>query len=332
MNSKQVAAFLKALSVKNIEGSDTWVRGSCPLAPFSHSNGVDSHPSFAVKVMDDHPSHFNCYVCSGGSLENLIHRIEMGLYQQPELRPLYDLKTASAILDGVEKVVVELPLFEQAPNLFNMPPSVLSFPDDWLASFPLAFASVACRDYLTFGRSDTVPYWVIKKFDLRYDPNRNMVVSPYWDINGRLVGARGRSIDPTCPKEFRHHDYTWNGINNARLVWMNEQMLQDTGPVVVVEGQFDLYRMAAITSRVIAGLTTKNTEYKMRKLLQSELVIWMLDNDKPGQDHSQQYRDWLHQKGVPSIVLLYSGKDPDAMNVQEAAYARAELSQYVDVF
>ena len=60
MNLEQVKQFALAVGTKVENHSGDWAACCCPLAPFTHDSGRDSHPSFAIRHGDNLESIFNC--------------------------------------------------------------------------------------------------------------------------------------------------------------------------------------------------------------------------------------------------------------------------------
>lgn len=285
MNEDRARAFLKALNTKNIQKKDKyWLTASCPLARWTHKSGKDSNPSFGFTIKEGEPSRFNCFSCQSGSAVDLLYTIQF--YAQKDLQPgVYDFLTAINLADeevsalpqlsGYRefKVVDELKLFEE-------------WPEHWLDTFFDAWNAPVAREYL-LKRKVTEEQAV--EFRLKFDTMREMIVSPYFDVDGRFAGARGRSIDDTKEGFEKHHDYTFLGKNNAALVWYNERVLNLKGPTVVVEGQFDLYRTAPAYLKTTANLTAKPSPAKWGKLAYSGGVILIPDNDETGEKTKALY-------------------------------------------
>ena len=78
MIAEQILALLDALHVKKakIKGNG-WVEGCCPLARWTHKNGTDSTPSFGVSINPAGPSHYSCFACQHGSIEELVQVLEL---------------------------------------------------------------------------------------------------------------------------------------------------------------------------------------------------------------------------------------------------------------
>lgn len=313
MDKEQIKQFMYTLGCDQVHEAVDWIRGTCPLAPFLHSSGKDTNPSFGIKE-EIGGAHFHCFTCLSGTPESLVQTLEMYLREQPQYKDRYDLASAKHILENQALNVYKLPDFEavQQGHQFS----------EWgtwiLDKFPSAMNAQRALDYLMnpkplpheerqphHGRGLTmeeVIYW-----GFRYDPTRDMVVVPFYNHHGKFAGMRGRSILGGL-----HHDYTFNHVNNTQLCFLNEQCFQNDEPVVVVEGQFDV----AITSRVypntVGNLTARMSAEKIRKLSTLDSVILMLDNDDTGRRATEKIAEILVSNGVQvGVAELKGGKDPD---------------------
>lgn len=315
MTEEQARKFLKCLNAKHIDGhvQGGWLSCSCPLAPWRHEKGKDANPSFALLVGDHEKARYNCFSCGFGSAEELLQVIE--LYTRDTDRSVYDFKTAHELLSGEEVTAYELGPYGEATEHSKV---FESWPETYLQSFVFAVKVELAREYL-FGGQDDVNQFGQKcrgidegqavAFDLRYDHSRGMVVFPYRDAFGRLAGMRGRSI-----VEHRHYDYIWNGVNNAGLVWFNEQVLDLLpGWVVVVEGQFDALRVSRRWPKVVANMTALPRAEKLKKLLHADGTVLIPDNDETGKKSIAYYADFHKKNNQPFRVLTLPSevKDPD---------------------
>jgi hypothetical protein len=241
-----------------------------------------------------------CFACRQGSAEELLSVIEMYSHTSST----YDFTRCHQLLQD-EQYVTPLPEYGEFPHVDKV---FDPWPQYWLDSFQKA---EWCAESAMYLASRGVPIAVAQQYDLRFDTKRQMVVAPYRDVFGRLAGARGRATDNSV--KFRHYDYTWQGKNNARLVWFNEQVLNLSGPVVVVEGQFDLFKTATIWPKTLAALTAKPTLEKMKKLGDCNQVIQIPDRDEAGKESTYLYAKYCQQLGLRhGVVWLDEGvKDPD---------------------
>lgn len=306
MSPQQAVEFLKAIRVSNINPKGNgWIVGSCPLARWRHKHAFDKNPSFGMSAKTGESSGYNCFACGTGSAEELLHQLEM--YVPQEEWHLWNFKAAHLILQQEEIEVVPLPEygeFGQQGQIFE------EWPAYWLDSFKPVSMFPEAMQYLA---SRNVGQETIEKHNLRYDTNRAMIVCPYWTVFGRFAGARGRSIVPGTEGIEKHYDYRFQGSNNSKLVWYNERCLNLDGAVVVVEGQFDVWRTQQAWEKTVGNLTALPTADKVKKLADSPLVVVIPDNDETGSNSCDAYHSLFKQMGIPHTFakLAESVKDPD---------------------
>lgn len=304
MTAEQCVLFLQALGAKQIKAkSNGWVEATCPLAPWTHTSGVDHHPSFGLTIKPGERSYFSCFACRSGSAEELIQALELYTKDHPQGM---DFQTCRKILSD-ELFVIPLPEYSEHPILDTQ---FVEWPAYWLESFQKTAWADSAASYLSERKVEPSTQ---DHFDLRYDSKREMIVAPYHDVFGRFAGARGRSIHPDASGAGKHFDYSFNGRNNARFVWYNELVLNDPGPVVVVEGQFDCWRVALVYQKVVAALTAKPSLEKMKKLADAGIIIHIPDTDAAGAESIEVYRKFCNQLQMEyRLVKLGEGvKDPD---------------------
>jgi hypothetical protein len=191
----------------------------------------------------------------------------------------------------------------------------VEWPSYWIESFKAVAWIDAAAQYCWdrgVGPAQALAY------DLRFDSKRSMIVAPYRDVFGRMAGARGRSILSDMTGPSKHFDYSFQGKNNCRLCWYNEQVLNDHGPVVVVEGQFDCWRTVKAYPKVVANLTARPTLEKMKKLSDCSFIIQIPDRDEAGELSTGIYAKLCAQLGIGYKMLwLDEGvKDPAECSVE----------------
>ena len=305
MDAQQCVAFLEAIRAKKIRIKDNgWVEASCPLAPWLHKHAKDNSPSFGLSISPGERSYYSCFACQSGSVEELLHTLQMYLQDRPEKADIQWNVCHQLLSDEVQL----LPLPEYAEH-GQSGQKFEEWPLYWLQSFVPVDMIQPAMEYLHFRE---VGATTIKQFNLRFDSKRHMIVAPYWDVYGRFAGARGRSIQSDVSGAQKHFDYSWQGRNNARLVWYNETALNLSGPTVVVEGQFDCWRVVQAFPKTVANLTAKPTREKLRKLGDSPFIIQIPDRDETGELSVSVYKKACQELGIGhKVVWLDEGvKDP----------------------
>lgn len=323
MSPDSATKFLKALGIQNAHYDPTsnWVSSSCPLAPWTHKGGADNRPSFGVRVNEMRP-YYHCFTCRAGDLTTLIQEIEMFVGKNPGQHHGFDIKAARAILENEGFEIEPLPEFSEFTLKAH---EFQEWPTYFIDSFYPCDLHHRPAKYL---KSRNVPAEVANAHGLKYDSKRDMIVFPYHNLYGKLAGARGRAIElpGEPPTKYRHHDYTWNHVNNAALVWYNEEALTHDKPVVVVEGQFDQMRVSEVYPYAIANMTAKPSAQKLKKLEYAPAIVLMMDNDEAADAAIKKYVHYLDAINKPVAVVqppkeyTPSGKlikhDPDSMGVE----------------
>ena len=276
MNEANALKLMESLGVGNAIVHGEWLRCSCPLAFNRHKSGKDSNPSFGVHISPSGRSGYLCYSCNVRSrdLADLLVDIAYALKAPAHPPPDMNLTRAQEILDAegaADYVVSEWTLHPPKQEFVELP-------DWWLDSFPPVFKFPDAMAYLN---KRGVPPSLWADLNLRFDTGRKMVTFPFYNIAGKLAGMRGRSI--TVSGNYAHHDYSWNHHNNTKLVLMNENNVDWMQSVVVVEGEFDLCKVAQVYPNVVANLTATLSEPKLQTLELAAGIIGFFDNDAAGQ-------------------------------------------------
>lgn len=316
MDSNQISQFLRALGCDPVDAGE-WIRCSCPLAPFRHAKGTDSKPSFNMQPAIG-GSRFHCFTCDNGTGASLLTTLEMYVDPNNPQHRRYDLEKAREILSEGSLNVTSLADYDDR----SLEKEFYEWSDWALDRFKPATSSQRAMKYLTGEKGSKflgtqskcrgLTLDEVVSYNFRYDAQTDRVVIPFYDAFMRLAGARGRTI---TDKSF--HDYTFHDHNNTDLTWCNEQVFQEGEYVVIVEGQFDMIMTSRVYPQTIANLTAKVTKRKMEKLLDTEGVILMLDNDQTGIEATEKVAEFLAKKNHRVGVAQYSSHDPDEATPQE---------------
>lgn len=330
MSPEAAIKFLKALGAKEAKyDGGNWVKAPCVLAPWTHKGGRDTNPSFGIKVNDMTP-HYNCFSCRSGQLFTLIQEVEMFLSKDASQKGHYDTMLARTILENDGFDIEPLPEFSEFGGSGQ---EFQEWPDYFIDSFANWEYSARAANYL---KQRNVSTETAKAHGLKYDSKKDMIVFPYRNLYGKLAGARGRAIElhGEPPKKARHYDYTWNQVNNANLVWYNEEAIAEEQPLVIVEGQFDKMRVSEVYPHVVANLTAKPIAAKMKKLAYAPSFILFADNDDTADTAIQKYLEWFDHMDKPVAVVqppknyTEDGKliklDPDLMG---SAWIKSKLQE-----
>ena len=102
------------------------------------------------------------------------------------------------------------------------------------------------RDYYTVEWLDEgISKKAMKKFDIKYYDYRNKIVIPHYDVNGKLIGIRGRALDPQeaelygkyTPLKVENIMYRHPLSFNLYGLYQNKENIQKYKTVVIFEGE-----------------------------------------------------------------------------------------------
>ncbi len=324
ITSKDIFQFLRLLGAKRIilDAQRGWVRSSCPLAPWTHGSGEDSHPSFGIKIPATYADvpYFTCFTCArSGPLPALLSAY---MHFSGERLP-----EASAFLSQFELFKEngtsgDIPKHQRIrlTNRFadvNLAPRQISknhpVPQEILEQYPPLWESsdlvahAAALRWLTEERHIT--FQPVGKYRLRLYANSLDdvgVVFPILAKDGETVlDMWVRYIDR---KRFFRLTSEATGsrveYKAPNLLFGNHLQGEDGDkPVVLVEGPLDALRLASLgVQRVMATLGGMSAD--QFDSFYSSTVYLGFDNDEAGMNFTKKA---LKELSIPAISILNWG-------------------------
>ena len=155
---------------------------------------------------------------------------------------------------------------------------------------------------------------VRKKEGGYYDFFRNRLMFPIFDVNDRVIGFGGRSLDGSEPKYINSSESAVFSKGRS-LYGVSQAMraMQKEGRVVVVEGYTDVIMAHQYGFEpVVAVLGTALTQDHVRLLRRfAAKAVLLLDQDQAGQNSAERSVDAFVAEAMPVTVgRLDSEKDP----------------------
>jgi len=310
-----------------------WLRSGCPFAAWTHANGRDSKPSFAVVVEDDGMSSYKCYGCGvHGTMATFLWRYEklsgrkfpdlhefLRTTNQPSLESLERnlgalsyTKKQVPIDYSVQHASVGKP-FSQQKEMFEpvyLPEMTLTLLDS-LEGEPL--------EYLVKKRR--LETYTIQAWGLMWNPETSRITIPIRDEKMRLVGLSGRSFYDWQKPKYLHS----KGFKRDYYLY-GEHLL--TEPTVespkrigyLVEGFFDVIKLWQHGyDNVLAMMGSYLSAAQEQRLVSNfDSVVIVPDGDKPGYEASERIHAKLKKRLRCTITPMPVGYDPDDLTPEMA--------------
>jgi DNA primase len=172
----------------------------------------------------------------------------------------------------------------------------------------------------------------LRQFGIGVDKHHHRITFPLRDIEGHLVGISGRAMlidqEPRY-KVYKEEYKTWGlppyETDKSNLLWnahtMFHRLLTENGRprIVIVEGFKAVMWLTQAGIPNVVGLMTKRMSKTQEWILQrmgGEFVL-MLDNDNAGVQGTIKVTDTFYRSGAPLRVVLYDGKQPTDVPLDE---------------
>lgn len=301
MDSSDVVAFLQHLGCQRIRAGSSWVRSTCPLAPWRHSGARDKHPSFAVSISPGNTSSGNCLACGWkGSLIPLLWYLDD--------RGIYVDKLAAFVVscdqpdksekDEGERIVRKVKSsaywgFPKIESRFKPePPKVIS--EDRLQG--LRRIPGVVLEYLRKQRRltrETVDFW-----ELGYSSHMHRVVIPIRNREGQLVAMSGRSVGSRMPK-YLHYP---KGFKRNTVLY-GEDKVREGQTGYLHEGFFScMYAWQYGYGNNVARMGTHLSEDQADKLVEwFDRLIIVPDGDAAGYRSAEEIYARVRDR-IPTVI------------------------------
>jgi len=281
LDKVDVDEFLRLLEVDVVSHSGVNAVFSCP---FGHA---DNHPSARMNV---YTTAWLCSSCGAkGNAAHFLARIRDMEYEEAVRWVCFQFGIGGHVEPAEFERVVRLNLSGD-----RVQPMTLVRPDesvvyDYMSAWECDNAGLRALIYMEsrgFDR-DTLNRWQIG-----FDPHSRRVAIPVRDVDGCLVGFKGRSIADEQEPRYRvlgdtyysdYRPYGFHTYSKAAHVYALNYIPRDS-TVLVVEGELNVVAVAQKTGHFAVGVAGVEFSERQRQLIVercSEAVVFF-DNDSSG--------------------------------------------------
>lgn len=302
MREQAVRKFMWEIGCGEIIENGVWLNSKCPTAAWTHSGGVDTHPSFGITISDEGRSVFYCFGCSPEPrpIARLLHNlfIMTGRYPSGAARIYRDGENHWASVKRVE-----IPDGWKRDREKTIPEPV---PYQALRYVPLMqgredFEARRCRFWLEHERK--IPVWTQNLCGLRYLSDLSSVVFPMTDIFGSVFMLRARSrkekrIVTVTPRMLGVDEPSKFSTPKSVGIWFGMFLIDWSRPVMLVEAEIDMMRLVSLGFfNVIASAGSSVTDAQIDALHASTYFLGY-DDDKAGRHAHARIIDRIEDKAT----------------------------------
>jgi DNA primase len=313
MNAEKVRELMGLLctEVPLAQTRAGWIVCQCPLRHWRHDGGTDKNPSFAVR-REGGDAHTSCFSCGWhGSLSDLT--AEMRYRNKVQAAISVKWPAVDAL---IEKVEDEGGLNFDVPDiddmLFGPKAGLHEFPQWWLNSFPAWREVPFARAYL---QERGVSGAVADALGIVADTQQQRVCFPVRGFSGKLLGLHGRAIKNGADPKYRM--YLQAGRNN-QIVWLGESWVDQSKPIVVVEGPLDLASVYRVYRNAVSPLFATPGWDKIWRMAGALEQVIFLDRGKGGDAGREKFKHVLRKDHILHFAMPPDGrKDPGECTTAE---------------
>lgn len=289
MNLVEEVIGMLGIRKYRISSSGNYVM-SCPFARWTHSDGDDRHPSFAMKPFGYDDFLFNCFACGlkGNSYKFYRYASQYGILNVSRgLR--YTPKSFEEVYFGK---AVEADMKLEGVNYDEIKDVLMRY-----------------HDYLDRrGISEEVAM----RFRLGYDERKDAIVFPAISVESEIVGWSYRLVGV---KRYIHSV----GFPRGKFLY-GEHLIGSSGDCVVVEGFFDVLKVFQAGYQVVGLLGTVCTKTQMTRLLNmlpvdpNGRIVVFFDGDAAGTIAAHKFFEQYSSLYKIVVIKDLVGLDPSDLS------------------
>ena len=193
-----------------------------------------------------------------------------------------------------------------------------------LQVYPKGILDMFVKYYPYEWTSDGITKEAMDKYDIRYSISRNKIIIPHFDVNGELIGIRGRALDPVEAEEFGKYtplqieDKWYSHPLSMNLYGLDKtkENVKKTGTLFLFEAEKSVLQMESFDMPNCAAATCGNKLNKfqidlaMRTCAPKNIVICYDREEEKGKDKyfNELYQMCKKYSNYANMSFIYDRK------------------------
>lgn len=167
-----------------------------------------------------------------------------------------------------------------------------------LPEYPYGILDIFTKFYPSEWLNDSITRETMDKYDIRYSISQNKIIIPHFDIDNRLVGIRGRALNPQEIEQIGKYAPVWiEGkcyshplMFNLYGLNVNKENIKKTGIVFIAESEKSVMQAESfsIPNCMVASCGSNLNKYQIDLLIRTcaprEIVVCYDREEKDGSD------------------------------------------------
>jgi len=167
-----------------------------------------------------------------------------------------------------------------------------------LPAYPEGILDVFVKYYPIEWLNDGISRAAMDKFNIKYSPSQNKIIIPHYDVNGRLIGIRGRALNPWeienvgkyMPVQIEDKWYSHPLSLNLYGLNITKENIKRSGIAYLFEAeksvlQFESFQMLNCAAAVCGSKLNKYAlDILIRECHPQEIVICFDSEEEPKDD------------------------------------------------
>ena len=285
MDYKYISDNLNTQSIINLLtrlGSDDYVEKDDCVIFKTICHNVDAEEASMKLYYYKNSKRFYCYTeCAGMSIfQFLEHYYETRNIQYNWYQDIYYLAEQCVDIHDFEEFNYT-PEYNKKSNKYK----ITKIPQ--LPIYNKGVLDLFIKTYPIEWLNDNISKEAMDKFNIRYSIVQNKIIIPHYDINGELIGIRGRALNKEEEEKYGKYmpvkvEDTWYAHKLSLNLYglnVNKENIKDSGVAIICEGEKSVLQGESFKRKncIVAACGSNLNKYQLKLLIKEcqpkEIVI-----------------------------------------------------------